>query len=290
MTKRFLYRILCGMFLGISVFAPGFSGSIVAIAMGIYQDLLRIASNPFKPLKQNALYCLPLVIGGAISAVLLIFTFSYLLTTYEKATYLLFVGLIAGNLPIIFNETKKHGLKKNYLIGVACAFVVSIAFGLSTFGADSIRSAQALSATWYTLALSGFAAGVTAIVPGTSVTVVLIMFGVYSQLIYAAELMIRRDFVYLLPFVLFLICVLIGIVAASKVVKFVFEKYPGFSNATVFGFVAGSLIIVLAQCLNMSDANFNWALGSIMLAAGFAVSMLFVVLRKTMNKAGAQYE
>jgi len=289
-AKRFLYRILCGMFLGISVIAPGFSGSVVAIAMGIYQDLLRIASNPFKPLKQNVLYCLPLALGGAISAVLFTFAFNYLLKTYEKATYMLFVGLIAGNLPIIFSETKKHGLKKRYLIGVACAFAASIAFGLSTFGDESIRGAQTLSANWYILALSGFAAGVTAIMPGTSVTVVLIMFGVYSQLIYIAELLIKLDFTYLAPFGLFCLCVLIGIVATSKVVKIIFEKYPGFSNSTVFGFVAGSLIIVLAQCLKISDENFNWAMGLAMLAAGFAVSILFVVLRKTMNKAEIQNE
>src|SRR5215510_11894359 len=93
--KKILYRIFCGFFLGLSVFAPGFSGSVIAIIMGIYQDLVRIASNPFKRLKENILFCIPLAIGAALSAVLFVILFSFLFDRYEKATYLLFVGLIA---------------------------------------------------------------------------------------------------------------------------------------------------------------------------------------------------
>ena len=51
--KSFLYRVLCGFCLGISVFAPGISGSIMAIIMGIYDKLLDIASNPLKNFKKN---------------------------------------------------------------------------------------------------------------------------------------------------------------------------------------------------------------------------------------------
>ena len=94
-TKRFLFRVFSGFFLGISVFAPGFSGSIIAIILGIYQDILRIASNPFKDLKQNIAFCFPLAIGVVGSGLLFIVTFSFLFDKYEKATYLLFVGLIA---------------------------------------------------------------------------------------------------------------------------------------------------------------------------------------------------
>ena len=32
--------MLCGAFLGISVIAPGISGSIMAVMMGIYDDLI----------------------------------------------------------------------------------------------------------------------------------------------------------------------------------------------------------------------------------------------------------
>jgi len=82
MTKTFFYRIFCGFFLGFSNFTPGFSGSVVAITVGIYQDLVRSVSNPLKQLKQNILFCLPLISGAVIGAIFLSMSsnFSLILT------------------------------------------------------------------------------------------------------------------------------------------------------------------------------------------------------------------
>ena len=109
--KSFLYRVLCGFCLGISVFAPGISGSIMAIIMGIYDKLLDIVSNPFKNFKKNFVFLLPLGIGAAISLVLFILVFSYLFETYEKAVFMLFIGLIVGNLPMVYKEARKSRFK-----------------------------------------------------------------------------------------------------------------------------------------------------------------------------------
>ena len=283
MIKRFLYRIVCGFFLGISIFAPGFSGSIIAIVMGIYQDLLRIVSNPFKPLKQNIKFCLPLVIGAAVSAVLFILVFKYLFDTYEKATYLLFVGLVAGNLPVIFSEVKKCGFKKHYLIGGAGAFAVALALGIIAVGIERTSGAEVLTVNWLILALSGFAGGVTALIPGMSVSMVLIIFGVYSQLIFATESLLHLNSTFLIPFGLFCLCAVAGLVAASRGIKLIFERYPGFANATVFGFVSGALIGILIQSLKLSDPNSSWLLCCTMLVAGLCISMLFVVFGKKMR-------
>ena len=284
MLKRFLYRIVCGFFLGISIFAPGFSGSIVAIVMGIYQDLLRVMSNPFKPLKQNIKFCFPLVIGAAFSAVLFILVFKYLFDTYAKATYLLFVGLVAGNLPVIFSEVKKCGFKKHYLIGGFGAFAAALALGIVAMGLEKAQGAEVMTASWLILALGGFAGGVTALIPGMSVSVILIVFGLYSQLIFMAESLLHASFIYLIPFGLFCIFALAGVMSASRGIKLVFERYPGFSNATVFGFVSGALIGILIQSVQLSDPNSGWLLGCAMLVAGLCISMLFVVLGKKMRK------
>ena len=285
MVIRFLYRILCGFFLGVSIFAPGFSGSIVAITMGIYQDLLRIISNPFKSLKQNIKFCFPLAIGAAISAVLFVLTFNYLFETYEKATYLLFVGLIVGNLPAIYSAVKKSGFKKHYLIGGTCAFISALVLGVFATKITPVSSHDLSHVNWLIWALGGFAGGVTALIPGMSVSMILIILGIYTQLISAAESLLHFDFTYFIPFGIFCVCALAGLVSASRGIKFVFKKYPGFANATVFGFMLGSLIGILIQSLQIKDADFSLPLGGIMLASGLCVSMLFVALGKTMNKA-----
>jgi len=290
-ARNFFYRVFCGFFLGLSVFAPGFSGSFLAIVMGIYQDLVRIASNPFKRLKQNILFCIPLGIGAAISAVLFVIFFKFLFETYEKATCLLFVGLITGNLPEIFKEIKKCGFKKRYLIGAGGAFAAALIFGVFAVDMGQAAGAEGITANLPILALSGLAGGAVALVPGMSVTMILIICGVYGQLLFAAESFLHLDFTYLLPFGLFGACALVGLALASWGIKAVFEKIPGFANSMVLGFMAGALIGVLVQSLRLHDASFNWLLGGAMLAAGLGVSMLFVVMGRKMDlKSGEARE
>ena len=284
MTIRFFYRILCGFLLGFSVFAPGFSGSIVAIAMGIYHDIVRIISNPFKKLKQNIMFCIPVGIGVVISAVLFVLTFRYLFDSYEKATYLLFVGLIAGNIPIVYKEVKRIGFKPHYLFGAGGAFVVALILGIFITEGGFISGDIALRSNWPGLAAGGLAAGVTALIPGMSISTVLIIIGVYSPLIFAAEALLRQEFSYLLPIGLFVLCTLVGLMSTARGIKYTFKKYPGFANTTVLGFLFGSLLTIMYQSHQITDHNFNWVLGGIMLAVGLGLSMLFVLLGRVMNK------
>ena len=283
MIKQFFYRIFCGFFLGVSMFAPGFSGSVVAIAMGVYHDLLRIISNPFRRLKENVIFCLPLIIGAVFSAAVFVISFKFLFETYEKATYFLFIGLIAGNIPVIFKEVKRCGFKTHYLIGgvfaAALTYGVLAAEFVQASGIDGIVSGM------HIIALGGLACGVSILIPGMSSSTVLIVAGIYSQLIFAAETLFRADFTYLLPLGVFAVCAAAGLVLASRGIKFVFERFPGFANVTVLGFMFGSLIGILTQSVQMRDANFNWVLGAVMPLAGLGISMLFVMLGRSMGKS-----
>ena len=276
--KNFLYRVLCGFFLGLSVFAPGFSGSVIAIIMGIYHDLVRIASNPLKDLKENIKFALPLGIGAAASAVLFVIFFDFLFTNYEKAAYFLFVGLITGNLPVIYNEIKKNGFKKGYLISGIAAFAAAFALGASASGMREASGLAGAAVSLPMMAISGLAAGIALFIPGMSVSMVLIIMGVYGQLIFLAESLLLRDLAYLFPFALFCFFAVIGLMLTSRGIRAIFERCPGLANTTVFGFMAGSLICVLIRSVKLSDPNFTWLLGGVMLAAGLVVSMLFVAL------------
>ena len=280
--KQFFYRVFCGFFLGLSVFAPGFSGSVVAIILGIYQDILRIVSNPFKKLKENILFCIPLGIGAAASAVLFVIGFNILFERYEKAAYLLFAGLIFGNLPEIVKQVKKCGFKKRYLIGGGAAFAAALAVGLFAVS-ETGQASSGLTAGLPILALSGFLGGMAALVPGMSVSMILIIAGVYGQLLFAADDFLHLHFTYLLPFGVFGLCALAGLVLASTGIKVLFERFPGLANSMVLGIMGGALIGLLVQSLRMPDENFTWILGGAMLAVGLGVSMLFVLLGRAMS-------
>jgi len=276
--------MVCGFFLGMSIFAPGFSGSLVAIAMGIYHEAVRIISNPFKQLKQNIMFCAPVGIGMVISAVLFVIAFRQLFDSYEKAMYLLFAGLIAGSVPIVFKEVRKAKFKLYHLAGAVGAFALAVAIGIFASDSGLMSGDTASMSDWPGLAIGGFAAGVTAWIPGMSLSTVLIILGVFSPLIYAAEALLRADFYYILPIGLFLVCVFVGLMSTAKGIKFVFEKYPGLANTTVLGFIFGSFVSISYQSHQIVDTNFTWLTGGIMLIVGFAVSVSFLLLGKVMNK------
>ena len=283
--KKFLYRTLCGFFLGMSIFAPGFSGSLVAIAMGIYHEAVRIISNPFKQLKQNIIFCTPIGTGMVISAVLFVIAFRQLFDSYEKAMYLLFAGLIAGSVPIVFKEVRKAKFKLYYLAGAVGAFALAVAIGIFASDSGLISGDTVSMSDWPGLAIGGAAAGVTAWIPGMSLSTVLIILGVFSPLIYSAEAVLRADFSYILPIGIFLIFAVLGLMSAAKGIKIVFERFPGFANTTVLGFISGSFVSILYQSHQITDEGFTWLIGAVMLVVGFAVSVSFLLLGKVMNKA-----
>lgn len=271
--KSFLYRILCGFCLGISVFAPGISGSIMAIVMGIYDKLIDITSNPFKNFKNNLKFIFPLGIGATLSLVLFVLVLSYLFEIYEKAVFMLFIGLIAGNLPMVYKEARKSKFRWYYILGSVCAVAVAFVIGILS---ESVGETQILDENTNNLlylAVSGALAGFASLVPGMSVSMILIVMGVYDYLIASAKsLDVITIAVVGVAFVL-------SMVVSSKLIKYIFSKFSGMAHFMVMGFLIGSIGgIFFALPKNGSNLA-----GIIMLVIGLAISLLFVYLGKKVN-------
>ncbi len=270
--KSFFYRVICGFCLGISVFAPGISGSIMAIIMGIYDKLLDIASNPFKNFKKNIWFLLPMGIGAVISLVLFILVFSYLFETYEKAVFMLFIGLIVGNLPMVYKEARKSRFKWYYILGAMVAFAIALVVGIMSEGVGENQVVYESTNLMY-IALSGVLAGAASLVPGMSVSMILIVMGVYDYLIASAKALdIVTIAVVGVAFVL-------SMIASSKLIKFVFAKFSGMAHFMVLGFLTGSIGGIF---FTLPKNGSNLA-GAIMLLIGLAISLIFVYLGKKVN-------
>ena len=270
-SGNFFYRVLCGAFLGISIIAPGISGSIMAVMMGIYDDLLEIVSNPLKNFKRNFIYVLPMGIGAVLSIFLLLQVFDFLFENYPTPAYLLFIGLIAGSMPTVFEEIKKP-YKKRYIIGLLCAFAFALAIGLLAKG-GAITTAATVSGTlplWY-LSLCGAVAGITSMIPGMSVSMMLMMLGVYEPLLDAAA---KLDVLTVAPVAL---CFLVGMVLFSKLTKLIFQKYRNFAYFMVLGFMAGSIINIFP---GLPSGLLEWLLSVAAVGVGVGISILFRQLGK----------
>ena len=277
--KKHVYRFFCGVVLGLSALAPGFSGSVVAIAMGLYEDLVGILSNPAKEIKRNLVFLFPIGVGIVMSAVLFVLGFSMLIETHMKATFLLFTGLMAGSLPMIVREVRRHPFRKQYGIGWILAFALALAISLAGQGM-SVTTGGESEVGMVLLALAGFFVGAIMLVPGMSISALLIMLGVYGRLVYMAEGLVRLDFSHALPLLAVLFCALLGLVLMSRGIKTVLESFPGFANTCILGFMAGTLLGVFAESLAIYDADFSWWHGALALALGLGLSLIFVVIGK----------
>jgi len=282
---RFLYRVLGGFLIGLSVLAPGISGSIIAIMMGIYKDILGIFSAPTKNIKRNALYILPLAIGTVASMVAFVLVFGWLFESFEKATYLFFVGLILGTIPIAYNEVRKYGFSVIGVIGMvlsaAVTFFLSIAVGVET---DAYTATQA-TLQFHEMIYGGVAMGSSLLIPGMSASIILMLLGLYTDLLFAAEAILRGELHLLVYVGVFVVCMFAAVIVTSRFIKTAFERVPKIAYAVVLGFIAGSFLGIGFNSVQIDDAGFNWLIGAVVFTAGTALSLFFAYLNFKKEKA-----
>jgi len=144
--------------------------------------------------------------------------------------------LITGNLPVIFDTLKKNKFRKRYLIGGIGAFIAAVVLGAFVAETQEAAGAEEMSSilTLPVMALIGLAVGAVTLVPGMSVSTVLITMGVYGLLLFAAGNLFRGEFAYLIPFGAFIVSDITGLILSSRGIKLAFKKFPSFSNSTVF--------------------------------------------------------
>lgn len=289
-TNNFFYRMLCGAFLGISVIAPGISGSIMAVMMGIYDDLINVISNPFKKFKKNFMFLLPMVLGAVISMLLLIRALDFLFENYTVPAYLLFMSLIAGSVPTVIEEAKQEPIKKKYFIGTIIAFAFALTIGIlakSDF-AISIDTTNTTSAAMKVyLPVCGAISGMMSMVPGMSISMLLMMFGIYEPLLNLATGLMSPDrwftsawFGEGFTVATVVLAFLVGMVLFSNITKTVFKKYHSLGFLMVLGFMSGSVVSIFP---GLPKGLLNWVLSFVAISIGLAISYLFKVLGKKFN-------
>lgn len=275
--NSFFYRILCGAFLGISIIAPGISGSIMAVMMGIYDDLIDIISNPFKNFKRNVLYVFPMGIGALISMAAFLQILNYLFEHYPTPAYLLFISLIAGSIPTVFKEANSGSFKKSYIAGISCAFLFALTIGMMarfdvSVAVDTTTASAATMRIYFPIC--GAVAGITSMIPGMSVSMMLMMLNVYEPLLKAAA---GFDVITVLPVA---VCFLIGMVLFSNLTKYVFRRFHSFGYFLVLGFMSGSIISVFP---GLPSGAVEWVFSIIGIGIGIGISLLFRMLGRKFN-------
>ena len=257
----------------------------MAVMMGIYRDLINIISNPFKNFKRNFFYLLPMGIGAVISLALFVKLFAFLFEFYPVPSRLLFIGLIAGSLAEVLRQARCVRFKRHYILGILSAFAIALTVGMLARGESTVDASQ--FSLWF-LCVAGGGAGVCSMVPGMSVSMILMLFGVYDYLLQTAS-SFTSDILHMISVMLPVgVCFVVGMVLFSNLTKAVFDRFPGLAYYMVFGFMCGTLIAIFPTTLPSTVGG--WAVCILMFLVGLLISGMFQFLGKKFNTEDLQQE
>ncbi len=249
-------NFLKGIVAGIGGVAPGLSGSVLLIIMGLYRKTLDALGTLLTDFKKNIRFLLPVVAGMFVGVLLFSKVIDFFLTNYEMPTRFCFLGLILGTVPLFYREVKKEGFHWGYYLVILLAAVLGT--WLFTWNPNAFPQTSDLN--WMQSVVLGVAVAATAIIPGVDPAVLLSSLGLYEAYVRALA---TFDVGVLVPMVL-------GLAVGAMVISWLMSRlFNRFYTAT-FSVVFGIFLSMIPNMLNESCVP-GWDLPT-------AVSMAVMVL------------
>ncbi len=241
--KEYIGFFLKGTGVGVANIIPGVSGGTIALITGIFIRLIdaikSFGAGSFKLLlkgewkafaEKTDLYFLITVFAGVfIAIVALARIFGYLFKEYPIYIWAFFFGLVLASVYFVGKRVERWNVSViiSLIVGTAIAVLISF-FNPATPNEGFLY-----------LVLCGVVAVCSMILPGLSGSFVLILMGNY-QLV-AIDAINNREWHILLPVG---IGAVVGLIAFSHVLSWVFRHFKDQTIALLTGFILGSLNVL----------------------------------------------
>ena len=247
---KYILTAVKGACMGAADVIPGVSGGTIAFIMGIYDEfvgsLASINSDAVRMLLKgqfkafwkhiNGNFLLSLVIGIGFSVILLAGLMQFLLEQCPIQTWAFFFGLIVASSIFILRGISGW----NWRDGLMLVFGVLLGATICT-----LSPTQTPEALWF-IFLSGALAICAMILPGISGSFILLILGKYQFIMNCiSDLVSGVDFGRnLLILGTFGVGAIIGILAFSKFLHWLFARWQKGTMVILAGFIIGSLVKV----------------------------------------------
>ena len=264
--KTFFLRLFKGVAMGAANVIPGVSGGTIALITNIYEELIESLTSfnfstlklifkfKFKPLycKLNLNFLIPVMLGIVFSILSLAKLFDYLLVEYPSYTWAYFFGLVLASVYYVGLKVKHWDWKTIaiLIIGALIAFTISITSPSPTE-----------NTSYFYIFICGLIGVCGMILPGLSGSYILMLMGNYHLLMVKSINSISEftralisgnltaffsssEFDLLIYFLIFLVGSIVGLVAFSNIISWVFHEYHDATLAILTGFIFGSLSII----------------------------------------------
>ena len=273
-------NVLKGVIIGLASIIPGVSGGTLAVSMGIYDRIIHCINHLFRDFKNNVLFLLPIAIGMGIAVVFSAIGIDYLFEAFPLQTNLLFVGLILGSLPPMYNKVKGGSIRVGHILSAVLFF--ALIAGLACFNDYQGKEVVLIPGVVESIKLFaiGVLASATMVIPGVSGSMLLLLLGYYNPILDSIKsfvmAVIKLDIaaafneVYLL--VPFGIGLVIGIFAIAKLIEIVFEKFPIHAYWAIIGLILASPVAILVVASISKVTIIGILTGILTFACGIVIS------------------
>ena len=242
-------KMIKGIVIALGFILPGISGGVLAAILGIYERMIRFLAHPFKNLKEDVLFFLPVGIGMLLGIGLFSYPIEYLLENYQVYVLWSFAGAIIGTVPSLVKEaTQDSERDKVDLIWFWVTFIVS---GIGLYALNFVVGSLNASFTSFILAGALLALGI--LVPGLSPSNLLLILGLYTPMLTGFK-----------TFDLFGTFLPIGIGAAATLI--IFSKLMDYAlreyHSRVYHFIiaivlSSTLLILIPNAGNAESINYS---------------------------------
>ena len=238
------------------------------VSMGIYEKIIGAINNLFKQFKKSIITLLPIAIGMVLGIGVFSYILPYCLENHPLPTSLCFIGLILGGVPFIIKPAKES-LKKEgssfslkHVIAFLILFILAVAMALMSETEAHSASFNLNVLLIVELFFIGVIASATMVIPGVSGSLVLMLLGFYSGIIETIRDCLDALMAFDVPAILhcvgillpFGIGIVVGIFAVSKLIEWLFAKFPSVTYSAILGLIVASPIGILAK---MKHNNIN---------------------------------
>ena len=253
--KEKLSLILKGIVLGTSFILPGVSGGVLSVVMGIYDKLIEAVSHFYESwanFKKYFNFLFFLGVGGIISVLILTNVIEFALNKIPVITILLFVGLIVGGVPQLFNKIKNEVSFGNILLMfIGIGLLVIMSFTTGGAGNQVIDTSLISMIKMFGI---GVLSSATIVIPGVSGSFLLMVIGYYEPLLRIVNEItsftnLYNNIIVMIPLGIGLV---LGAILIARVIDFCLKKYPVKTYYVIIGFVIASIIEVFLSVFEYS--------------------------------------
>ena len=280
-----IINILKGILIGVGLIVPGLSGSVLAIILGLYKNMLIAVSEIRKDFKRSIIFLVPIGLGAVIGVLASARVVNEVIINFPVFSYAFFIGLMIGASPLIVRKLRKERLRPLYLVLTVIAFLFIILLASRVDSDEHIAIHYLSSITdFFQLFIAGLVTLSLMAVPGISGSMIIMVLGqfgtVYNAVAASPSFLIalltggenlRELWLTTALLIPFMLGALFGILSIAKIMVWLLDKYETAVYYAVTGTILGTIVSLFM--IGFSGVNLD---GNIFLY--IAISLLWLVL------------